>query len=423
MRHRLTDEHGATAVLVAASLLFLLGAAALALDVSGFYQRARTEQTTADLTCLAGVAELPDDTAARTMAADFARLNWPDLSSAYHTAISATMSELSNGTDTIRFETAYGGNPRAMKVSVLEASDTRFGAVLGFQSVQVVQEAHCEGGLFVAGGGVLPFGAITGGWTGPLQIDPPCGPSNGNCGSLAIPRDDVLGAGPQMIKNIAGGPEPTLVQSRGPASGAADCRSITSGGSCSILETDTGVSAAQLGQGLFDRLNNDPGATCTFSYQGGTLNCDSPSQILGGAWTPLMTEFPTKPGWWDERLLGTYNATNTNKHYWYNDDIAKCDSPRLGGIPIVTDDLDWELGDPHTGWPNGKKAMKVVGMLDIIIEEPYDAGDFEGNKNLKTAGASVVWFGPKASCDGHPIGVLNGVDPSTATNAVRLVAG
>jgi Flp pilus assembly protein TadG len=53
-------ESGVTAVWTAGVMLFLLGAAALAIDLSGMFQQARAEQRAADLACLAGVWELPE---------------------------------------------------------------------------------------------------------------------------------------------------------------------------------------------------------------------------------------------------------------------------------------------------------------------------------------------------------------------------
>ena len=424
MSHRQDNERGATALLVAGAMLFIFGSAALAVDTSSFYQDARADQTTADMACLAGVYELPDTSAAITAAAEIAGLNWADKTFGAP-VISGTVGTLSDGAGNfVTIDAAANGNADEMSVIVSEQADTEFAAVLGAGSVTVTQHAVCQANKTSGGGGALPFGAITGGWTGPLQINPPCGPSSGNCGALAIPRDDTSGAGNTLIKNISDGPDRVLAGSLGASTLATSCSSVSAGDTCHIVETDTGVSASHLGNGFFDRLNNDPGATCTFSYKGGTLNCDTPSQILGAAWTPLMTAHPTKPGWWDTRLYGAYNATNTTKHYWYDGIVDKCDSPRRGAVPIVTSNLNWDLGDAHTGWPNGKKDMKIVGMLDVIVEEPYDSGDFQGNKILKTANASVIWYGPNAVCsNGAAVGVLNGVPAGTGATAVKLIAG
>lgn len=417
-------ERGASALLVAGALLFIFGAAALAVDVSSFYQDATVGQTNADMTCLAGVAELPDTNAAITAAAEIAQLNWPEKSLGAP-AISGSTGLMTDGAgNTVTIDAAYGGASDQMAVIVTERAETDFARVIGADTVNIVEQAVCEGSVTASGGGTLPFAAITGGWTGPLQINPPCGGSSGNCGALYIERDDVNGAGNTLIKNIAEGADRLLAGSLGSSAGVPSCDAVSAGDTCSIVSTDTGVSASHLGNGFFQRLDGDPNASCTFNYKGGVLNCDSHSDILGASPMALMTAFPSAPTWWDTDLYGAYNATNTNKHFWYDGVVAKCDSPRLGGIPIISDNLDWDLGDAHTGWPDGNKDVKIVGMLDVIIEEPYGASDFQGNKNLKTAAASVIWYGPNATCaNGANIGVLNGVPPGGGKTTVKLIAG
>jgi hypothetical protein len=418
------DERGATALLVAGALFFIFGAAALAVDTSSFYADARADQTTADMACLSGAFELPDTAAAIATAAEIAQLNWPEKTLGAPVIVGTTATMTDGAGNVVTIDAAHNGNSDEMSVTVSERSETEFGAVLGASSVNVVQQGICEANKSSGGGGTLPFGAITGGWTGPLQISPPCGPSSGNCGALSIPRDDTSGAGNTLIKNISDGSDRMLAGSLGASASATACTAVSAGDTCHIVDTDTGVSASHLGNGFFDRLDGDPGATCTFPYKGGTLNCDTPTQILGSGWTPLMTAFPAAPSWWDTRLYGAYNATNTNRHFWYDGVVAKCDSPRRGAVPIVTENLNWDLGDAHTGWPNGKKAMKIVGMLDVIVEEPYSSGDFQGNKNLKTASASVIWYGPNAVCaNGAAVGVLNGVPAGSGSTAVKLIAG
>lgn len=420
-----TDERGAAALLVAAMLVFLMGAAALAVDLSGFQADARGAQTTADLACLAGVAELPDDpNLAITTAATYAQRNWPGMSGATLTVIGNQGTLVDGSGNAVLFEVGLGGDDGAMRVAVVEEAATSFGRVLGAQSVTISREAFCQaeqvGGS--SGGGMLPFGAPTGGFGGSLQIGPPCGNQNGNCGALSIPRDDASGTGPTLINNIANGADRDLQAWLGSSSGAVDCDDVGSGETCHIIATDTGVSASHLGNGFYNRLAGEPGS-CTFSYRGGTLNCDSAAQILGGTPTPLMSEFASQPDWWDPRLYGTYNSANTAQHYWWNAPIAKCDSPRHASVPIVTEEMDWDLGDAHEGWPTGKKDVKVVGRYDVIVVEPNSSSDFQGNKNLKQASAIVVWYGENAACaDGSgPFGSLS--NPTGSQTSVKLVAG
>ena len=40
-----------------------------------------------------------------------------------------------------------------------------------------------------------------------------------------------------------------------------------------------------------------------------------------------------------------------------------CESPRLATIPIVAQDMSWDIGDPPGNWPNGRKDMKFIGFL------------------------------------------------------------
>jgi hypothetical protein len=169
--------------------------------------------------------------------------------------------------------------------------------------------------------------------------------------------------------------------------------------------------AGPLGKGLIERFKNDPGATCTFNYGGNLLNCDSPTQIMGAASTPLFAAFGSQPSWWETSLYGPWNATNTMEHVYYDGVVAKCDSPRLTQVPIVVENNNWNIGDPNAGtWPNGSKEMKIIGFLDVILKDPNDNSDFQGSGTAKRISADIVWFGPNAICsDGSPVGVLNGI--------------
>jgi Flp pilus assembly protein TadG len=418
------NERGASAILAAAALVFLMGSAALAVDVSGFYQVARTDQTTADLACLAGAKELPNNAAAINVAAAYAKANWSALSGASVT-IAGSTGTLSDGTgNSVTFEAGYGGDPKRMHVVVTERAATQFGRVVGAQAVDVTQEAFCTWEAKNSGSGSLPFGILPGGFGGGLFGPNPCGTNSGNCGSLFIARDDTTGSGPTMIENIARGADRQLAPWLGNITGATlNCASVGSGDTCHIVSTDTGVSAAHMGQGFFERLRNDPGASCTFSFGGSLLNCDTPAQVLGATPTPLFSAFGSQPAWWNTSLYGPWTAAATASHYWYDGVIAKCDSPRLATVPIVSQDMSWDLGDPNPGWPPGNKDMKIVALVNVILVDPNAANDFQGSGNLKRATVVVMWYGPNAVCtDGTPFGVLNGVT-GIPVKAVKLVAG
>lgn len=398
MRADLRSDRGFSAVWVALVLLFLLGSAALAVDASGGFQTARTDQTTADLSCLAGVVELPDNqSAAIDVAADYVQLNWPQMAglTPSKTLPTATLDD-GNG-NLVEFDTSYGGDDAKMWVRVTEQSDTWFAKVIGFDSVTVSQQAWCRVDKSGLGGG-LPFGAEPGGgFNGDLQKLNPC--ETGNCGPLVIPRDDVSGAGPTLIKNIAEGPDRTLQASLGPIAGAADCSLVSAGDICNIVTTDPGVSAAHLGEGMLQRLEDDPGAEpgLVFNFNGRLINGDTRTEILGPSVVRLKNTDPEPVGW-DADIHGAIIDVDLENHWYYNGVIAKCDSPRLGFMPIVSENLDWDKGSPVPPWPNGKKDVKVVGFYWVIIVDPNDAGDWQGSGNLKQSSADIIWFGPDVTC-------------------------
>lgn len=169
------SERGAVAILVAASLLLLLGAAALAVDVSAFHQTSQSEQRAADLSCLAGALELPvDPEAAFDEAASFLRPNHVELfgidpnTPTATTAATGTTGEIRTwvaGDTTVEVETPvlYDGvmSPAIMRVTIRQDDPTYFARALGSDSVEVTEEAYC--GIFTPfQGGILPVGVPVG---------------------------------------------------------------------------------------------------------------------------------------------------------------------------------------------------------------------------------------------------------------------
>jgi hypothetical protein len=400
LRRQLEDgDRGFSAIWVAVVAMFLVAAAALAVDTSGAFNVAQTDQNTADLSCLAGVREIPDSpTAGINMSISYAADNWPEMAGT--STISGTTGTYSDGAgNEVYVDAAYDGDDSKMYVRVTEIGGTFFGKAIGQDSIPVVQEAWCRADLQSSGMG-MPFGSPLGGFTGGIFGPNPCGSNSGNCGSLWIERDDVSGNGPTLINNIAKGPDRQLDDWLGSVSGSASCYAVSAGDTCHRTDTDTGVSAAHIGQGFVERFKDDPGATCETQVSGNWINCDNPAQVLGGSPTALMTQFPSQPSWWEPSLYGAYNAANTTNHYYYDGVIAKCDSPRLARMPIITDNMNWDIGDPDTNWPNGKKEVKFVGFYWLIIVNPNDSSDFLGNGNLKTADGIVMWWGPDTECQG-----------------------
>ena len=421
MRGMKTDN-GIAMVWLAVTILFITAAAAVAVDLSGAFNTARTDQTTADLACLAGVRELPDTNAAIGQTINYTVANWPSMAGNTPTIVGTTATYGDGAGNSIAIDASFGGDPSKMHVVVTEQSDSFFGRILGADTVPVSQEAFCRVTELNAGAG-LPFGALPGGFQGGLQAPNPCGTNSGNCGALAIPRDDVSGASATLIKNIAEGTDRDLTPWLGPIAGAANCSAVNAGQECSIVRTDTGVSASHLGEGMLQRLENDPGATCTTVVNGRTINCDTLTDVLGSAPAELTDVFSTQPSFWETSLNGTYDdPANTTNHFYFDGVIAKCDSPRLGTIPIVSEDMSWDLGDPNPGWPSGKKDVKLVGKYWVILIDPNDSGDWQGSGNLKTASAAIIWWGPNVECAG-PGSTTTPFDPNSglSTKTVKLV--
>jgi hypothetical protein len=194
-------------MLTAAALLFLLGAAALAVDGSMFFQQARSEQRVADLACLAGVQELPEDSVgAVTMAASFLRPNHPDLAGLNPATTStgfgpvAGANTYTTGAFTIQIDAPFNGNSTKMRVSVTQSRGTHFGQAIGATSVPINQVAICEVGSAIGGGADMPFGVLSGFTGGIINYDNNgCtlnGQTNSQCSGLAIPRhNDPSGSG------------------------------------------------------------------------------------------------------------------------------------------------------------------------------------------------------------------------------------
>jgi hypothetical protein len=415
--NRRSSEDGFSAIWVALCLFFLLGAAALAVDVSGFYETARSDQTTADLACLAGIPHLPENAAAaRAAAAENAQRNYPALASASPSTAGSVLTLTNGAGATVTITAPFSGDSAKMQVLVTETDQAVFGRVLGADDVPVTQVAYCK--VFSGGGGQEPFGAMPGGWDGQLQDNNPCGTNSGNCGRLYVPRADTTGVGPTTEENIAVGLDRSLTPGLFPS--LVNCSTISAGGNCNVVQTNTGVNAAALGQGFRRRLDDTSGSSSTFTYGGSQYDADTKEQVLGGSPTPLASAFGgAAPAGWQEWIHGVWGVADVSNHFYWNDVIAKCDSPRLVAFPIVASDLSWSpamyaAGNPYPIWPNGNKDMLVVGIYNGILVNPNDSSDFIGSGNLKEADSSIMWYGPDARCVGP-----NGSTTPFATGAIK----
>ncbi len=135
LNNLLREEKGQSLILVTFALVFLLGFAAIVIDLASVNVTKTKLQTAADAAALAGAAELPNMANAKTKAEDYAQSNGVSKSD-------------------VTVTTPYGGNADKIEVVIAEKVEYTFAKVLGFTSGDVVARAVAEKSGF--GGG--PFG-------------------------------------------------------------------------------------------------------------------------------------------------------------------------------------------------------------------------------------------------------------------------
>ncbi len=441
------EDGGFSATWTAITAFLLVGMAALAVDVSGFYREAAFEQSAADMTCLAGVRDLPQSPSnALDHAVAIAKQNWPEMSAVSASIVAQTATLDDGNGNVVTMVAGYGGDLTKMAVTLTQQAPTQFGKVLGATSAQVTQEAYCKvQGLKL---GDLPFGALPGGFQGILQVENPC--DTGNCRPLELPRADWAGQGEWFIRNVAIGAEAQLDPNKWETDPLNMTTCAVGSGPCTIVNQDQGVSSGQLSDGLVrgsvtagvsGRLADTSVATRTFVSLGGrTLDGDYPPQMLQvnpdpgvpmafasftGVTDPGALSAMAPPDKFDAEVHAdatvpqSWVDVDKTHHIYYNDTIGKCDSPRFARIPIVAQ-IDWQPGEV-VNLPGGNSdPVKVVGFYTVALEHPIVPGDFKNPSDaLKTLSAEAVWFGDNANCIG-PGGTVKPYEEGDA-KVLRLV--
>jgi Flp pilus assembly protein TadG len=136
----LHSERGQAFVLTVASMVVLLGMAAIGIDIGGWYQAQRHDQAIADAAALAGAQALPDDPSqATSLAVDYAKRNGATIAPS-----DVTISSDIGTNDTI-------------KVAVEKPESTIFARMFGISTVQVGAKATARAGLPSAARYVAPI--------------------------------------------------------------------------------------------------------------------------------------------------------------------------------------------------------------------------------------------------------------------------
>lgn len=223
-RQSISSEKGASAVLIAISLVLLMGIAAVVIDVGAGFNQRRQDQTAADVGVMAGAIEAPGSSAViRDQIMDFAQRNViverspAEWQTEWETCVDPELATLNAsgfhfvpvpapagwGVATLHcISTDQAGFVR-VRLPNLEFATT-FGRVIGVDelSTQADAIATITSGR---GGGILPFGLLVTAGDGQHvcletapggHAEPPCtGPASGNFGVIISPQygNPVLG--------------------------------------------------------------------------------------------------------------------------------------------------------------------------------------------------------------------------------------
>jgi hypothetical protein len=238
---------------------------------------------------------------------------------------------------------------------------------------------------------------------------------NGNCRPLELPREDGTGASVWFIRNTAIGGQAQLLPVKAPVDPALLTTCVPFSGPCTIVNQDQGVSTGQLSDGIArgngaagvdGRLENPTTTSVFTSLAGRILDGDTPEEVLdpdypafsgvtGGALAGL-----SQPPGWDPQIHGSWPPVDLDSNYYYNETVAKCDSPRLGRIPIIAQ-VDWGPGQPLNLPGGNSDPVKVVGFYLVALTDPNESSDFlNPSDSLKNLAGEILWLGPDASCSG-----------------------
>jgi hypothetical protein len=201
MIHRLfRNEDGASAIIVAASLLLLIGMAAVAVDLGAGFNTRRQDQTAADLAATTAAIEAANQTIAVTEALDIARKNldatftdtewqtlWetctdPDRPVGFYPVPNVFPTPGTTNLNCISINPA-GDMGLEFRVRIPDQfTATSFGAGVGLGSLTTSAVAHSQL-VFSRKGDVLPFGLLNNAQTGQEQciLQPAGGLATGAC--------------------------------------------------------------------------------------------------------------------------------------------------------------------------------------------------------------------------------------------------
>lgn len=392
------DQHGTAAILVAFSLVLLMGFAAFAVDAAAAWALRRQDQSGADTGALAGAiltAELPKPAAMLAAENEIIRITYstmsPDMTAAEWAAEWAACSDPSKPpvfTDTLNSDCiSFTSNLSRIRVQTPTVPwNTSFARVIGID--QINTSAFAEVGTVFAGiGGVLPFG-LPSGAAGNTEIclktganpqnSAPCdGPVTGNFGFLDFTEyGDVDGNGTlctgggtdRLARNIARGIDHFLgVSSTFPATDArhesTGCSDTNLNYRPNIVNSNTGNVAQVLDHGFAEGISGVPGRLTQIA------------PVVGSAENVRGHVLDDTPLWTWLNGSGPASCTTVTNH----DEMITCiDDWKAGGYGVIfTDDI---LNSPRFGWVplvwnptlgTGTTGLTIKDALPVFIQTTF----------------------------------------------------
>lgn len=389
-------ERGATAILVAASVIVLMGFAAIAVDLGAGYTERRQDQTAADVGVMAGAVDtLGTNAQIRDQVLDFTRRNLSrtytnaEWQSAWETCSDSELSGLNaSGFNFITVPAPTGWTvSRIDCISIDPAgfvrvrvpdqvTETTFGRVIG--STELVTSADAIARLRSRGsGGILPFGVLAGAAEGDHiclrdnsggLAEPPCdGPSSGNFGAIESMLYGNVGMG--TTKNCNGSPKSDVLAIN--IALGLDHRVVPDAdGSTSNEVRDT---CGNIDAGLTpDTLN---------TFQG--LSNGMPEGLATG---PVPGGFTPRLQQGSNPKVNVHGFSLDNRPQWYYIDgsLTSADVPAScvkSSFNTTNADFDWDgdgIDDPPNSWQHMSACLQAYAagsyttplFLETIRESP-----------------------------------------------------
>jgi hypothetical protein len=360
-----TSERGASALVVAGSLVLIMGIAAVTIDVGANFNNRRGSQTAADTAAMAGALSFEEPVEAVTEVLTFARSN---LDVTYSNADWATL--WTSCTDSDRPANFFpmprpagwgGGTVDCISQSVNEIRvripdqliDTSFGQVLGVAEMRANAAAVATLRPRV-GSGLLPFAVRGGETSGEICLQtssggtavPPCdGPAQGSFGTVISPwfGNDELGTTPRcnslsalIDDNIARGLDHFVgvYENPGwsyPQTGTVPANNTTRASDANVDECSVSGGVAVASDGVpIDTLLVDTGNVANAVTAGLATGG-------GGSYTPLLQQ----AGPFRQVRSGSATLQLNNVPLWNHllpgnaGGIAACNSASISSLPTI----------------------------------------------------------------------------------------